>query len=243
MMEAQIDRRRPALRTDPEGKMRLFSASPLGSIEGAAREAVLELGRLEDLPKHHILMVQGEAPRSFFLLGEGRVRLERSRGARTFPLGHRGPGEVVGEAALSGGVAGESATVVDTVLALALPMPGFRRLFAQDAAVRDAVLAAQVGLHDAAQRRLASLLLLGVEARLAEFLLGVVGRWGRPHAEGELVGAPFTHAEIAALIGSTRETVTLLLGKLKREGTIGFDRRRIVVRARPALQGRVAAGA
>ena len=47
------------------------------------------------------------------------------------------------------------------------------------------------------------------------------GRPGRP---------PSPTPEIALLIGSTRETVTLVLGKLKREGLIAFERRRIILR-------------
>ncbi len=56
----------------------------------------------------------------------------------------------------------------------------------------------------------------------------------------QVIAAPFTHADIALLIGSTRETVTLLLGKLKRSGLIAFERRRVVIRDRAALERRVA---
>ena len=80
-----------------------------------------------------------------------------------------------------------------------------------------------------------------VEARLIDFLFCAARRWGSAHAGGELVNAPFTHADIALLIGSTRETVTLLLGKLKREGLVQFDKRRIVIRDRGGLERRAAA--
>ena len=63
----------------------------------------------------------------------------------------------------------------------------------------------------------------------------VIDLGGADLEEGDLVAAPFTHAEIAQLIGSTRETVTLILGKLKREGLLGFDRRRVVIRDRAGL--------
>jgi CRP-like cAMP-binding protein len=93
-------------------------------------------------------------------------------------------------------------------------------------------------VQEAAEDRLASLLLRGVEARLSEFLLLAARRWGTPHPSGELVSAPFTHAEMAAVIGSTRETVTLLLGKLRREGLIEIERRRVILRSRDVLERR-----
>jgi CRP-like cAMP-binding protein len=61
-------------------------------------------------------------------------------------------------------------------------------------------------------------------------------------AEARVISAPFTHAEIALLIGSTRETVTLVLGKLKREGLVGFDRRRIILRNPSQLLQRLSSG-
>ncbi|HLM74182.1 MAG TPA: helix-turn-helix domain-containing protein, partial [Polyangiaceae bacterium] len=79
------------------------------------------------------------------------------------------------------------------------------------------------------------------EARLIDFLLASVKRWGEPHASGRVISAPFTHADIALLVGSTRETVTLVLGKLKRAGLIELEKRRIVVRDGEALSRHAAA--
>lgn len=39
----------------------------------------------------------------------------------------------------------------------------------------------------------------------------------------------YTHQEIADYVGSTRETVTLTLGELKRRELLLFDHRRIVL--------------
>src|SRR6185369_17809472 len=149
-------------------------------------------------------------------VGAGRVKLERSYGDHAFPLGHHGPGQMVGETALAGpGTAMENATVMDEVEAVSRPVAALRRLLASEAQFRAAMAAAMVRQHRVTEARLESLLLHGVEARLVAFLVEAAGRWGKPHAAGELIAAPFTHADIAVLIGSTRETVTLLLGKLK----------------------------
>jgi CRP/FNR family transcriptional regulator, cyclic AMP receptor protein len=51
-----------------------------------------------------------------------------------------------------------------------------------------------------------------------------------------LIGVKYTHQEIADYVGSTRETVTLTLGELRRKNLVLFDHRRIVVRDLDALQ-------
>jgi CRP/FNR family cyclic AMP-dependent transcriptional regulator len=217
-------------------KQDIVRRSPFAVLTGASRSAVLDLGRLDRFPRHHRLTEQGEAPQSLFLLGSGRVKVERVTGERVFPLGHRGPGQLVGEGACANASTSmESASVVDDIEAVALPIEGFLQLIAVDPQVRLAVTAALAQQFRATEDRLASLLLQGVEARLVGFLLDAVQRWGKPHSGGETITASFTHADVALLIGSTRETVTLLLGKLKRSGLIAFDRRRVIIPDRDAL--------
>ncbi|WP_437655016.1 Crp/Fnr family transcriptional regulator [Sorangium sp. So ce1182] len=222
-------------------KERILSCSPLAPLASPSRRALLELGTLERLARRQRLVQQGAPPRHLILLGAGRVRVERTSEGRVFPLGHRGPGDLVGESALAGAtVATESATVLDEGGALLVPLAGLERLAAADAVLRAALAAALVARQLETEARLGSLLLCTVEARLLEFLGGAARRWGQPHAAGQLVSAPFTHADIALLIGSTRETVTLLLGKLKRAGLISFDRRRVVIRDGAHLAARAA---
>jgi CRP-like cAMP-binding protein len=219
------------------GKHEILRLSPFAELPGPSREALLELGRYERLPRRHRIAEQGEPPRCLVLIGTGRVKLERVTADRSLPLGHRGPGQFVGETAVAGvHTATESAVVLDEVEALSLPVAGFRKLLVADVPVRTAMTAALVHLHRAIEERLVSLLLDGVEARLIRFLFDASARWGQPHADGQVVSVPFTHADIALLIGSTRETVTLLLGKLKRAEFISFEHRRVVIRDRAALE-------
>jgi CRP/FNR family transcriptional regulator, cyclic AMP receptor protein len=224
------------------GKEGILDGSLLAGITGASRGALLDLATVERLPRRHPVFHQGEPPRTLLLIGRGRVKVERLRDDHALSLGHRGPGEMVGETAVAGAtVATESASVVDDVEALAFAIPALRRQIGADPALRAVVCAAIVEQHRALELRFEALLLHGVEARLAGFLVDAARRWGQPHPDGELVTAPFTHAEIAVLIGSTRETVTLVLGKLKRDGLLSFDRRRAVIRDRPQLERRAAA--
>jgi CRP-like cAMP-binding protein len=122
------------------------------------------------------------------------------------------------------------------VEALRLPVRTLRGMVAErpDLAVR---LLAVFGEHKlAVEQRLEALLTRPVESRVAEFLVDAAERHGVPESRGYLIGVKFTHAEISSFVGSTRETVTLILGDLKRRGLIEFDHRRVVVHDSEALR-------
>jgi CRP-like cAMP-binding protein len=216
-------------------KERLLAGSPFRELNDESRYALLELGVLERIARRTRVAQQGEPAKNLLVIGSGRVKLERI-------IGHRGPGETVGETALAGSAhMTESAVVLDDAEVLVLPLAGLRKLMGSDEGVRKAILGILVQTRLAAEQRLESLLLHGVEARLIDFLLASVKRWGEAHPSGQVISAPFTHADIALLVGSTRETVTLVLGKLKRAGLIELEKRRIVVRDGEALSRHAAA--
>jgi len=223
--------------TGDRGRL-ILSRSPLRGLATGSLDALLALAKVERLPRRYRIAQQDETAQIFVILGSGRVKLERMGASHSFPLAHRGPGDIVGESAIGGAPAQENAVVVDDAEALVFPAASFRALLGRDPALQEAVSRTLLGIQRATEERLASLLLRGVEARLAGFLLDADDRWGTEHAAGTVIAAPFTHADIALLIGSTRETVTLQLGKLKRTGLIELDRRRIVIRDRGGLARR-----
>jgi CRP-like cAMP-binding protein len=119
-----------------------------------------------------------------------------------------------------------------------LPLPLVDDLIAQDPALGPLVLALLLLRQRETEDRIESLLFRNVEGRLVEFLLKAADRWGVPTPKGTLISAPLTHLEIAQTIGSTRETVTLTLGALRREGLLDVAGRRLIVRDREALSAR-----
>ena len=75
-----------------------------------------------------------------------------------------------------------------------------------------------------------------VPARLARFLLGLVDRRGQPHPQGWLIPLELGTEDIASLLGSTRQTVSLLLNQWVRDGILARPgRRQLLVLSRQAL--------
>jgi CRP-like cAMP-binding protein len=54
---------------------------------------------------------------------------------------------------------------------------------------------------------------------------------------GEQVDTPVTNRDISGLIGSTEETVSRVMSRLKKEGIIGLQDKQLVVLNREALMG------
>jgi CRP-like cAMP-binding protein len=68
-----------------------------------------------------------------------------------------------------------------------------------------------------------------VEDRLNQLLLLLKAEMGHPIAEGTRIEVRLTHQNLANAIGTTRVTITRLLGKLQREEYISFDRDRHLI--------------
>lgn len=223
-------------------KRRIIRRSAIANVASpASHQALVDAGNILRVAKGRPLASQGDQVNQVVMIGMGRARLSRQLGdARTLQVGYRGAGDMIGEQALGGvGQHKDSAVATEDVEALTVPVATVRALVAADAAFGTAFMQMLIERHADTEERLTSMLFRNVEGRLAEFLLKSAQRWGIPEPRGVLIAAPFTHQEMASMIGSTRETVTLTLGDLRRKGVIEIDRRRIVVLNKDELKARV----
>lgn len=81
------------------------------------------------------------------------------------------------------------------------------------------------------ENKLLDLLFNTVEQRLAKTLLHLLDDFGMPHDSGYLLKIKLTHRDYADLIGSTRETVTVTLNKIKNMGLIDYEGKYIVIKS------------
>lgn len=66
--------------------------------------------------------------------------------------------------------------------------------------------------------------------KLASILVILAERFGREVKDTVIVKAPLTHKDLASLVGITRETTTLILKQLVKEGFIEIVKKQIVVK-------------
>ena len=206
----------------------------------ASKDAALAAATIEILPGDASIFQQGAPAAGIVILGRGRARIERtSEGSGSIPLGYRGSGDMLGESCIGGSASyTESATAMEEVEAVRIATAIMTSLIDADPALGSAVMGLMLSRQREIEERVESMLFRNVEGRLAEFLLKAADRWGVPTPKGVLISAPITHLEIAQSIGSTRETVTLTLGALRREGLLDVAGRRLIVKDREALAAR-----
>jgi CRP/FNR family transcriptional regulator, cyclic AMP receptor protein len=237
----------PASRPAPEStKGRVQRALKLSQLferaSRATREAAINAAEIEVVAGGAMIIQQGAAADALIVLGRGRARLERTApDGRVVPLGYRGSGEVLGESCLGHLKAyNENAFAMEETEVIRIPVAVVEDFVAADPAMGSPVLALLLTRQRETEDRIESLLFRNVEGRVVEFLLKAAERWGIPSPRGMLISAPITHLEIAQSIGSTRETVTLTLGALRREGLLDVAGRRLIVKDREALSARSA---
>jgi CRP-like cAMP-binding protein len=74
-----------------------------------------------------------------------------------------------------------------------------------------------------------------VSERLAQLLLHLVDLYGVDDDEGILISAAFTHADLAHMVGATRQWVTISLKRLQQKGVVISSKSSIIVRRTDVL--------
>jgi CRP-like cAMP-binding protein len=182
-----------------------------------------------------------EPSRSVLLVHGGRVRLSKvSADGKELTLAYRGPGELFGEQALLGEVPrGEAAEAVETALLSVVNREAFDALIRREASLGYKLSRMIEQRRRELELRLETLVWKDVHAKLAELLLGLGREHGIEDSRGTLLSLKITHQELANLIGSTRETVSLTLSQFKRSGLILMDERKIILKDLDGLRALV----
>ena len=87
----------------------------------------------------------------------------------------------------------------------------------------------------AAEQEIEDLALRDVPARLASLLVRLADGYGEEHERGIRLSFRLTHQDLAHMIGSTRETVTMIMNRFRNDGLIRADRRILVILDREGL--------
>ncbi|MDH5674190.1 MAG: Crp/Fnr family transcriptional regulator [Myxococcales bacterium] len=216
----------------------LRRGGPFGALESAELDQIVESANAREFIRRKPLFIEGATASDLFVLASGRVRVVRGHdGDRLLTVAYRVAGDLVGETALADGrTYRTSASATEPVVAVAVPMRVVRRLLREHAGFADRMMRLMVERRLDAEGRIESLLSRSVESRVSEFLIDASQRHGVPDPRGLLIAVRYTHQEIADYVGSTRETVTLSLGELKRRKLIVTDHRRIVITKLGALE-------
>jgi CRP-like cAMP-binding protein len=209
----------------------------LDALDQFDRERVFAIGRSAVFERDQPVWRQGDEHEGIYLIESGRVRTFYSApSGREVTLAYWFPGNFLGAPNVFGG--GKHmwcSSAVQRTTATFLPGKALRRLTLQSAPIAVALLDA---LAFKATCYSAMAQMLGTRSateRLERLLLFLATVYGMQGDDGIMIGASFTQAELASLIGSTRQWVTVQLSRMQKKGTLRYNRGMIVVRKPSAL--------
>ena len=190
-----------------------------------------------DFRRRRFVYRAGEPADCLYAIIDGRVKLCRIEAdtEREAVIDILPEGSLFGESALysAAGQRANSAIAYENSRLLRIHVADFKRGMAEDDRLHDYTFRLIGQRLDHAERRLADFALNAIPARLDRLLAEFSDRYGVSDAAGVLIDIPLPHREIASIVGSTRESVTVRLNAMRREGTIEFVNRRILIK-RPA---------
>ena len=190
-----------------------------------------------DFRRRRFVYRAGDAADCLYAIIHGRVKLCRIEAdtAREAVIDILPEGSLFGESALysAAGQRANSAIAYENSRLLRIQVADFKRGMAEDDRLHDYTFRLIGQRLEHAERRLADFALNAIPARLDRLLADFSDRYGVSEPEGVLIDIPLPHREIASIVGSTRESVTVRLNAMRREGTIEFVNRKILIK-RPA---------
>jgi CRP-like cAMP-binding protein len=186
---------------------------------------------------------QGDEHKGIWLIEEGRVRtFYAAPSGRQITLAYWTAGHFVGGPEIFGG--GEhiwSADVVQTCRLLYLPSTALRKLIEIQPSFAICLIEGLVAKGKCYSALAQMLGTRSVVERLAQLLVILAENHGRRDGNRLVIERKFTHDQIATIVGSTRQWVTITLDKFQKSGIISVARQTIVVERYDLLMAQVSA--
>lgn len=190
-----------------------------------------------DFRRRRFIYREGDSADSLYLIVRGRIKLCRveRETEREAVIDILPAGSLFGESALyTTGSRENCAMAYENSRLLRIPAHEFQGGMVEHRGLYDYTFRLIGQRLSSAERRVTDFALDAIPARLEKLLLEYSKRYGVSKTGGVLIDIPLPHREIASIVGSTRESVTVRLNVMRREGTIDFIDRKILIK-RPEM--------
>lgn len=210
------------------------------------KEPLQELERIKyasGYPEGAVLFVEGQSPRGVYIVCAGRVKLSTtSREGKSLILRIAHGGEVLGlHATVSDKPYELTAETLQPCQLDFIKREDFMKFLRTYA---DACLNAAKHLSQNVQDAYETIRSLGLSHSVSEKVARLLLEWavdGETTQDGVRIKVSLTHEEMAQLIGTSRETVTRVLGEFRDKGLAQLRGSTLMIRNKPALEKLVGA--
>lgn len=201
-------------------------------------ESLERISHTTAYPEGALIFVEGQVPRGVFILCQGRVKMmSTNRDGKTFIMKIAQSGEILGLQSIVTGGAHE--LTVETLQASQLAFISRADFLLFLKQHPDACLHMAQQLSNDCQSAYEVIRSIGLSQSVTEKLARLLLQWsvdGRMNAGAVHLKLALTHEEIGQLIGTSRETVTRILGDLKKRSVLELKGATLVIRNKAALE-------
>jgi CRP-like cAMP-binding protein len=210
----------------------------LEGVTPARLQELVTAVEIKEIPRRQVIYLPGDPGESVYFINGGRVKCSKvTRDGKELTLAYRGAGQMFGElAVVDGSPREEMAEAMKNAIITEVPRELFRELLLSDANLAFNFACIVGERRKQLETKLEHLVFRDVQAKLAALLLELGEEYGVETEEGLQIGLKITHQEMANLIGSTRETISLTLAQFKKKGLLNMDGRTVVLIDQEGLQ-------
>ncbi|OGO81524.1 MAG: cAMP-binding protein [Clostridiales bacterium GWC2_40_7] len=207
-------------------KLTVFSGLP-----DEALEKIAEISVEHRYKKNMMVFMEGERGEAFYYIKSGKVKIYRTyEDGREHIVHILSEGDVFGEATLFSEIAyPASAAVYEDSTIGAIVNSDLEKLISQSPGLSLKIIKVLASKLVQAQHKIRDLTYNDVFSRTASQLLRLAGDHGLQTDKGTMINIPLSRQELADMAGTTRETVSRILSKFRKEKSIAEQDDRIII--------------
>lgn len=182
--------------------------------------------------KNDAIFIPQALNKNVFFLKKGKVKISNfNKEGEEFIKTILKPGEMFGKLPYSPGSGDDDyAYSLGDVTVCFMPSEVFEKLIQTDAGLSAEVMKFVSTRLQKLEKRVERLSFKDSKSRLIEMILDFKDDFGKRVGDEYFIDQNLSHKEIAALIATSRQTVTKLLNELRSKGLIDFNRKKIIIR-------------
>jgi CRP/FNR family cyclic AMP-dependent transcriptional regulator len=218
-------------RAGQERTFRLTEVDIFADLSEAEIEAIATALPMKTYAAGELLYTPQHPTETLFILKRGRIRIFRvSPDGRALTTALIAPGTIFGEMVLFGQSMYDSfAEALDEALVCAISRADVHRVLLTDARIAARITEILGTRLAGMERRLSDTVFKTVPQRVASALVALAGEQRRLGLGPRTTTVALTHEQLAALVGTTRETATKVLGDFATRGLVRLGRGRITL--------------
>jgi CRP/FNR family transcriptional regulator, nitrogen oxide reductase regulator len=189
------------------------------------------LFRDRDVSVNQAIYLEGDEAESLYLVAMGKVKLVRHTDlGREVLLDILHGGDYFGTLSVFGGRTHTETAIAQTdCCILQISAADFERILAEYPDVTRKALEAVSQRLAESQEVVKQLSSYTTEQRIAGALLRLAGKLGEPRGKGILIQLPFSRQDLAAMTGTTTETVSRVMSRFAEDGWIKSGRKWVTI--------------